>query len=185
MRYIIQLLPTAKQREHLDLIRDGLVQIVGKNRSQSYPASHITLIWSLEDIDRENTIDPKQLRERLSHFTGGGSIKLKWKILTGINQHLTLDMEEAPKLSSLRLKLFESIKSYLLQNGLSDVLIIMQQQLWPHVTLAQDINPQKHEAGMQYLLDQLALPNLINFEELALLVREEGGEYKIIETVKL
>lgn len=183
MRYIIQLLPESQIREHLDSIRAGLVQTVGQNKAQNYPTSHITLVWNLEDTSTLKRVDPKDLSKHLKDSKGDYSINLRWLILQESTRFITLEIAEDTPFVELRQQIFTGIKSYIETLKLVDVSQNMKEEMWPHITLAQNINPQNYEAGMQYLIQELKLPVSIHFDTIALLAQENGGVYKIIESI--
>jgi ribosomal protein L7Ae-like RNA K-turn-binding protein len=185
MRYIVQLLPEDGQRSHLDLIRFDLSRIIGRNKAVNYPTSHVTLVWSIEDVGFNEKINPEDLTKILLNCANFGVIDLEWKILHDASQHITLDIKDNPVLDELRQCLFTSIKHYATNNGLNKVVEKVQLQEWPHITLAQDINPEKYTEGMRFLQEKLNLPSRIRFNSLALLAKTEGQDYKIIETIEL
>lgn len=189
MRYILHLLPDEAQRRAFDALRDRVAAAIGRNRALDYPTAHVTLVWAIEDVpEAPAPIDPAALLAALERWRGTGALTLPLAPPVETREHLLLPLVDTPALAALRHALYdEAVRA---AGGAGDSRAErVREQTWPHLTISQEITPERCERGMAILDDEAGelLRHPICGAELALVGRDiDAGEpYRIIGRVPL
>ena len=135
-------------------------------------------------------IDPRKLIERLERRRYAGIIALEPRELgSDDKRHILLPLVDPPKLTALRHALAADLRAVCDLDGRhAQRSQRVQEQTWPHLTLAQDITPSQWDQGSAIAREEQALlTSLILGTHLALLARdiERGEPYEIIHRVPL
>lgn len=192
MRYIVHLLPAEAERMAYDAARDRIASVIGPNRAQHYPTAHLTLLWSIQDApDDPAPIDQQALVAALEQWRGSGAIPLNGQLFTATREHLLLQITDTPALAALREQLQQAVQTIAAAPAgtRQDRAARVQAQDWPHLTLAQEIDPANWETGLAVL--QQEFPALLTAPltgtTLALIARDiaAGHPYQIVAQVPL
>lgn len=192
MRYILHLLPEEAQRLVYDTARARLAEVIGRNRALDYPTAHVTLVWSIQDEPGERTpIRAADLIAALEEWRGSGSLTLDARGAVDSREHLLVPLDDSPALATLRGQLAEAARIAAAgpTGARSERAGRVREQTWPHLTFAQEIDPERWARG-RALLDA-EFPGLfagsMRGGELALVARdtEAGGAYALVHRVPL
>ncbi len=192
MRYILHLLPEAAQRRVYDTARARLVEAIGRNRALDYPTAHVTLVWAIQDEpgDRE-PIRAADLIAALEEWRGSGIVTLDARDAVHGHEHLLVPLRDTLALAALRGRLAEAARTAVAgpAGAHRERAERVREQSWPHLTLAQEIDPARWARG-RALLDA-EFPDLLREPlrggELALVARdnEADGAYALAHRVPL
>lgn len=191
MRYIIHLLPGEAQCRAYDELRARVVGAIGTNRALDYPTAHVTLVQGIQDEPGDPApIDPAALCALLDGFRHSGALTLPQGPPADTREHLLLPLENTFALAELRHALYVAIRDLAAGPDGSRWARAdrVTEQTWPHLTIAQEIAPERWEQGAAILADEgdwLGEP--IVGTELALIARdiERGEPYAIAHRVSL
>jgi hypothetical protein len=191
MRYILHLLPDEAQCRAFDDLRARVAAVIGPNRALDYPTAHVTLVWAIQDEPGDPApIDQAALCAVLDGFRHSGVISLPVLPPIDTREHLLLPLENTPALAELRHALYVATRDVVAgpDGGRRERAERMGEQTWPHLTIAQEISPERWERGMAILEsegDWVREP--VVGAELALVARdvEHGEPYAIIYRVSL
>jgi hypothetical protein len=151
----------------------------------------VTLVQGIQDeADDPAPIDPAALRAVLDAFRHSGALALPMGPPADTREHLLLPLENTPALAELRHALYVAIRDLAAgsdgtRQGRAERVT---EQTWPHLTIAQEISPERWEQGAAVLADEgdwLGEP--VVGAELALVARdvERGEPYAIVHRVAL
>ncbi len=192
MRYILHLLPEEAQRRAYDAARARLAEVIGRNRALDYPTAHITLVWSIQDDPGDRApIDAAELIAALEEWRGSGILTLDMRGEQPGREHLLAPLRDTPALAALRGRLAEAARTAAAgpAGAYRERAERVREQSWPHLTLAQEIDPERWARG-RALLDA-EFPDLLREPlrggELALVARdnEADGAYALAHRVPL
>lgn len=191
MRYIVHLLPTEEQRRAYDDARSRVAAAIGHNRALDYPTAHVTLVWAIQDApDDPAPIDPAALIAALEAHRGSGPLPLAVSEDARTREHLLLPLHDTPALATLRDSLLGAMRTVAAgpDGTRADRADHVRAQDWPHLTLAQEIDPARWERATALLAKDAAwLRAPVQGAALALVAREidTGGVYRIVHQVAL
>lgn len=192
MRYILHLLPEEAQRRAYDTARARLAEVIGWNRALDYPTAHVTLVWSIQDEPGDRApIRAADLIAALEEWRGSGILTLDLRGELPGREHLLVPLHDAPALVALRGRLAEAARVAAAGSAgtRSARAERVREQTWPHLTFAQEIDPERWARG-RALLDA-EFPDLlcepVRGGELALVARDNdaGGAYALAHRVPL
>ncbi len=191
MRHILHLLPNADQCRDYDALRARVAAEIGPNRAHDYPTAHVTLVQGIQDAPHDPTpIDPAALRAALDRFRHSGPLLLPQLPPIDTREHLLLPLTDTPALAALRHALYLAVREAAggADGTRQDRAARVTEQTWPHLTIAQEITPERWERGAARLATEGAwLHEPIIGAELALISRdiERGEPYAIVYRVPL
>ncbi len=192
MRYILHLLPEEAQRRVYDTARARLVEVIGRNRALDYPTAHVTLVWAIQDEPGDPApIRPADLIAALEEWRGSGLLRFDVRGELPGREHLLLPLRGTAALAALRDRLAEAARSAAAgpADSRRERAGRVREQTWPHLTLAQELDPARWERGRALLA--AAFPELLREPlrggELALVARdnEAGMAYALAHRVPL
>jgi hypothetical protein len=135
-------------------------------------------------------IDPAALAAVVDRLYGSGAIRLRLSPPELHEAHLLLPIEDTPRLATMRRAALDGSRAATaLPSGRDAVRSArVKEQTWPHLTLAQEIDPWRAPQASAYLSDhgrEAARPLLAT--QVALLARDLAGSepYRIIHVVDL
>ncbi len=191
MRYIVHLLPDEAQCRAYDDLRARVAAVIGANRALDYPTAHVTLVQSIQDeADDPEPIDPAALCSALDGFRHSGAISLPLRPPIDTREHLLLPLENTPALAEVRHALYLATREVAAgpDGSRRERADRVGEQTWPHLTIAQEISPERWEQGMAILAGEGEwLGEPIVGAELALIARDidRGAPYAIVYRVPL
>jgi len=192
MRYILHLLPEEAQRRTYDAARVRLAEAIGRNRALDYPNAHVTLVWSIQDEPEDRApIRAAELIAALEEWRGSGILTLDARDAGHGHEHLLVPLDDTPALAALRgqLAVAARVAAAGPAGARTERAGRVREQTWPHLTFAQEIDPERWARG-RALLDA-EFPGLFSGSvrggELALVARdtEAGGTYALVHRVPL
>ena len=191
MRHILHLLPSAAQCRAYDDLRARVADAIGPNRALDYPTAHITLVQGIQDAPGDTApINPGVLCAALDRFRHSGALILPQLPPIDTREHLLLPLADTPALAATRRALYLAVREAAggPDDARRDRAARVTEQTWPHLTIAQEITPERWERGAALLAaegDWLREP--IAGAELALISRdvERGKPYAIVYRVPL
>ena len=192
MRYILHLLPEGAQRRAYDAARARLAETIGRNRALDYPTAHVTLVWSIQDeLGDPAPIHAAALIDALEEWRGSGLLTLEVRADVPGREPLLAPLGDTPAFAALRGRLFAAARTAAggPDGTRQERATRVREQRWPHLTFAQEIDPERWARG-RALLDAdfpHVLREPLRGGELALVARDnEAGEpYGIVHRVPL
>ena len=191
MRYILHLLPSEADRRAYDDLRARIAAAIGHNRALDYPTAHVTLVQGIQDAPGDPApIDPAALRAALERFRHSGPLPLPLAPPADTREHLLFALVDTPALATLRHALYRAAHAAALgpDGTRRDRADRVVEQTWPHLTIAQEITPDRWARGSALLAAEGAwLTQPVIGTELALIARdiERGDPYAIAHRVPL
>jgi hypothetical protein len=190
-RYIIHLLPEPDRRAILDQLRNRLAERIGWNRALAYPTTHVTLVYDIQDDASDaEPIDPSGLAAVVDRLAGLGSVRLSLRPPEMHGPHLLMPIEDTTQLAATRLGARDGARATVaMPDGRYVVRSArVKEQSWPHLTLAQEIDPRRARQARDYLSERCkgaSLPLLAT--QVALLARDlaRSEPYRIIHVADL
>lgn len=191
MRYLIHLLPEKGQRLAFDELRRRVAEVIGPNRALDYPTAHVTLVWAIQDGAADaHPLEASALVALLEAARGSGGLPLRPRRGERTEGHALLPLDDTPTLAAVRERLYAGARAVAAapEGRYQERAGRVRQQTWPHLTIAQELEPERWQRALALLADAgewVWAP--VQGAELALLARDvaAGEPYRIVHRVPL